>query len=343
MTPSLGSAARTPLLVAITIAALALGSPAAADAYWIGLRSDDWNDGIENGVSNWYDEPSLAGTAQKVPRDTAIFANGAINFTTVVRKDAGIKRIRFDASAPIFTIEVASGATLSITGFGISNQSNNSSALVLASGGRAIFGGKAKITGTGNVRSMNFYNAGSILFIEGAKGGDATVHNSKGGKIAFQDKSSAVGMAITNLGGTISFLDESGGEGVRILNSKGSLEVSRSGKKAIKILNLTNDDEVILDRSSITLGEGFLQTGKGKLKLYASKDVPVLQTVGQARLDGELWVIADEKTKPGTYKVIVAGTSRDGEFRKLRFSGSNKLKAKLVADGKEVLLVLKAK
>ncbi len=336
MIGSVASALR-PVLAGLAIAALAQGGPAAAEAYWMGLRGDKWNDGIKNGVSNWYSEPSLAGTAQKVPDDTAIFANGALNSSIVIWEDAEIQRIRFEALAPVFTLSVDPTVTFEITKFGVANQSNNTHFFAVAANGKVLFRGKSRIVGAGGgVRSLNFQNAGTLMFSDKAKGGDAIVNNTDG-SLLFNGKASAEGMAITNQKGVVAFGEESTGGGARIINQEGvvAFNLKESGKFTIG--SLLNSDTMGFDGDA-SVSETFVQSASGKLVIACSKTVPTIKINGTAKLDGELLLTVQKKTKAGKYTLIKAGTI-EGKFKKLKVEDGD-LKGSLAYSEKAVVLTL---
>ena len=104
--------------VALTLALTA--APAwAASAWWHGVRSDNWKDGVSGGQSNWYSLAPPNGTAQPVPDKTAKFAPGAKTFDVSIGAPTTVETMDFRSAPPRYTFTVTD--TFSLTGKGVLN------------------------------------------------------------------------------------------------------------------------------------------------------------------------------------------------------------------------------
>src|SRR5690348_12850317 len=79
----------------------------ALDAFWHGVRSDVWSDGIAAGISNWYSQAPPDGVARAVPGGTATFAPGAMRFNLRITQNASVARMIFTSDAPLYTFRIA--------------------------------------------------------------------------------------------------------------------------------------------------------------------------------------------------------------------------------------------
>ena len=101
----------------------ALAAPAsAASAWWHGVRSNNWQDGIASGQSNWYSLAPPNGTAQPVPDKTAKFAPGAKVFEISIGVPTTVETMDFRNNPPRYTFTV--NDTFSLTGKGVNNPSS---------------------------------------------------------------------------------------------------------------------------------------------------------------------------------------------------------------------------
>jgi hypothetical protein len=325
----------------------------AEDAFWHGVRSDIWNQGISGGVSNWYSDHPPNGVALDVPTTTAIFADGALRTSIVIKQDAAIGRIRFDPDAPVYSFRIARARKLSLTGRGLTNGSASTPQFTVLQSSLMELTGTARFIASGGAAAANIQtvDGGRLTFGDQTQGGNATVHNDRRGQTVFRNKSSAGQMIITNQNrGVVMFLNLSTGDHAHLINgARGEIDASFGGGPAgdgvIPVGAIDNGGVVDLSSNTLKVAQTFTQTGGGSLNLDLTSSTlfgSIVTTQG-ATLGGDLNVTAHLGIDPGNYKIIHAKGGRTGTFARLTFTGRNDLKARLAYSGKEVVLIVTEK
>jgi hypothetical protein len=323
----------------------------AVDAYWHGVRSTVWSDGIQGGQSNWYSQAPPNGNARNVPDGTATFAAGAMQFNVVMTQDADIDRMIFATDAPLYTFRLARNVDFYVNGAGLINRSNQVPKFTLLKNVIMTVTGAARFVGAGaKAAQITTIDGAALDFLVTARGGDAIVFNTKDGKTRFYASSSAEDMTITNrTGGSVLFNGYATGAKAHIINeADGLLKVSGGfgpdGDLQIPVGEVDNDGSVDIGTRTLRVARNFAQSADGELSLsMSSARFGSVVTSLNATLGGALSILAANNVNPGSYKVVRAGGTRTGKFGQLNFTGPANLKARLAYSAKEVTLIVETK
>jgi hypothetical protein len=343
---------RTILVAAARIACAAMPVLAfapdaiAQSAYWHGVRSDNWNDGVNGGVSNWYSEPPAAGDPRDVPTAQAIFAPGAVRKTVTVNTRTAVEAMIFQAGVEQYLFNIRHMMSIGGSG-GIRNDAALTPRFDVAGLGAFLkFVSGARLIGNdGRAAQILNRNAGSTIFEDNSKAGDASIEGRATGTTTFRDRASADRAFISignnartefedrSTGGRATFLNQAGGV-LDFSATKGPAnnkrltagEIDNSGDLAIGLNLITGLDDLVLH-----------QNGTLMIDLRGKKS-GVLVTAA-ARIDGAFVVDCTQPPSKERF-VIVKSQARRGRFASLDLRGDcANLDAEIRYFGGDVLLV----
>jgi len=185
--------------------ALDLAAARAQDATWLSSPpTESFNDAV-----NWGPPPP---GAVGVPTGTALFGESSQNFP-LIEEDTALNQIEFTSGTPSYTFGIgfvgAHSLTLSV--FGITNNSLNVQGFDLNSSGTLIFNG-----GTAGDNTHFLNNGGTIAF-NNSTAGTADFQNESSGTITFNNSHAGTG-EIDNNAGTITFENGSNADSVKIFS-----------------------------------------------------------------------------------------------------------------------------
>ena len=210
--------------------------------FWLGGTSGDWNT-----ATNW---------TQAVPNSASAIATFGLASATNISLSANteVSAIRFTAEAANpFTITVAAGLTLKLSGVGITNSSGVTQSFVTGvngagSAGTILFTNSATAGNltqfTNNGGTMSGSTAGATQFTQTSTAATATIINqpgavsgAQGGSTSFSDSATAATATIANqpgtasgtVGGTTSFLQASTAGSATITNSGATVSGAAGG------------------------------------------------------------------------------------------------------------------
>jgi hypothetical protein len=344
------------------VAMLGFTSTACAlDAYWAGLRSNDWSDGLDpiNQVSNWYHDPASQVPAN-VPDGTAIFAGMSGLLPPDVVGYVEIEKIRFQPGAALVAIGIANTANLVVKAGGISNQSAVTPLFHVA--GVIEFRGSARLT-SASARSAFFrLIAGAplgtlVLFRDDSKGGDASVETLHAHTyVQFVDRASAQNMEIANRFGKVDFFNRSTGGNAELVNHlHGRVDFDSIGPQpdgivtigAIRndgVMIISNRTNLVVQRNLVL--DAFAQ-GKVKFEVLGKNSGRATRAGnivvhGKTRLGGDLIVDADSSgVTRGSHRLIKAMGGLTGRFRTHSLKNfPPTMRPRIVYAGKSVFLVI---
>ncbi|MEJ8572199.1 hypothetical protein [Microbaculum marinum] len=323
-------AARSVLMLGVATALAAFGwsEARALDGYWHGAVSNQWHQGVKGSSSNWFTAPPPGGSPQDVPDGMAVFPPGAERTTVIVRGKRSIDSILFSPGTDGYTLKVAPGGRLTVSGDGLSNQAAMIPQ-IRADGVRTTleFINEAVACHDSSLQVLlSTQDRGSILFTDDATGTDkcALGANEKG-SIEFQKRASAGGMDV-GLGGKGSVLKFTGlstAGASTIVNSAGQVRInSRGPAKDGKITggNIVNSDVLNLGNTSVDLSGHLVLQGTSKFNTrIAAGVISAISSKQQMYVDGKLQVFGTKNVAPGTYTVLSSKKGVAGRFAKVVF------------------------
>ncbi|WP_322517777.1 autotransporter domain-containing protein [Rhodopseudomonas palustris] len=168
-----------------TTALLSVAQTAHAQQVWTGATSQDYDT-----ASNW------SGPVVPDAGATATFtSNGAPTSVvlTTIRSPAGFT---FDAGTPTYTIGVASGGQLNMSGAGIVNNSGNAQEFLIGSGSQIDFVGFST-AGNATIRNLG----GTLIFSQTSSGGTAAIEND--GSMGLRTTSGSISIGSLSGSGTV--------------------------------------------------------------------------------------------------------------------------------------------
>jgi hypothetical protein len=331
------------------IAASCGSSAHAIDGYWRGDVNNDWNTGIVEDESNWYEQAGGMGSLRNVPDLSAKFAAGARTTSVVIREDTRIGEIVFEASAPVYLLRI--GGELTIPA-GMENQSDKTPLLRVgsASGGITLEGIARIESADASVRAVEITtsNLGRLRFLDSSRGGNAIVTNTREGTTFFEGESSAERMEITNrTGGAVYFDQTATGDRADIINdATGELHCRKTGTAELALGRLGNNGLANLGRCSLKLARSYSQGASGELRLriLGAAHFGKIETTLSAIVGGALHIeITAGVPVPGTFTIVKAGGRRTGSFASLTITGRNDVKGRLAYSPTEVRLFIEPK
>jgi hypothetical protein len=308
------------------VLALGITQASALDAFWHGVRSNDWNHGIHppSQTSNWYSEKPPNGLPRGVPNGTATFAAGAMSGNIFVENDTEIKFMKFPANTPLYFFSIQTNKTLLVTG-GLLNSSATQQWITIH--GTMTFAGPAKVTG-----KAKFFveRDGQLNFRDASRGGSASVQNAAG-QVVFSDRASADRMVITNIKSGIvaltSFTDRSTGGKARIANLQGNIlsfdrTTGPAGNRKVTAGSINNSGSLNVGLTNLALSDSFKQDGKGKLRIQLTRTGGGRIVVAGNASVGGILELSGARTLRRGMRLIVQATGRvSGRFAKLVLPG----------------------
>ncbi|NEW88680.1 autotransporter domain-containing protein [Rhodopseudomonas sp. WA056] len=275
-----GAARRRTLLSALlaSTALVVVTMPASAQQVWIGAGQEF------NAASNWSGPAAVPDTGS-----TAVFTNNGAStllMVTVIRSPDGFT---FDAGAPSYTIGVASGGQLNMSGAGIVNNSGNAQNFLIGAGGQIDFIGSS----TAANATITTQSGGLLLFSQSSSGGTAEIVNN--GTMALRSDSGGVSIGSLSGSGTVAATVVPGAP-VQTL-TVGSLNTSTLfsgtlidngaqfalGKTGTGTLTLTGDN---FYTGGTTISGGTLQLGNGGISGSITGDITNNATLAVNRSNG---------------------------------------------------------
>jgi len=337
------------LLVAATLMLMNVPQSSALDAFWHGVRSSDWDHGIDpvTQQSNWYSQAPPNGVATGVPDGEAVFAAGALRMAVEIKFKNEIGAMRFPANTPKYIISIFPDVQFTVTGAGVVN--NSTVVPQIRNSGRMIMTRQAKFVGN-SARAALVKNQSSLRFTGSSGGGNAEVSNESGtAQTVFFGTSSADSMLITNratLGRTTTaFADRSTGGSAELINeNSGSLEFDATtgpaGDGKVTAGRIRNAGSLVLGKNILTLSGAFNQRTSGQTHIIVRKPAQGRLVVNNiATLDGSLVVNGDTKLLAGRYVILRAAGGRVGKFKTVTFNGFRPgPKPRLIYTPKQIVL-----
>jgi hypothetical protein len=334
------------LACAAGILALGLVHGAGADeAYWHGVRSNDWSHGIDPGtqLSNWYSEAPPNGAPLKVPTGTAIFAPGALQTNLKITSDVSISQMSFTPDTPLYTFRLLRNKNLVIRRRLTNESATVTPRFTVLYGASIKLLEQARFISAGGAASarIDIDRFGHLLLRDSGRGGDAVVISS--GFIEFWDSASAERMTITTrTGGQTVFRDMSTGDRAHLINEQGGKLFFTTSSPVGKI---ENDGALAIQVNRVQVRQTFTQKVNGTLELLIQSPslAPRLNVTSGARLAGILAVKARPATTEGVFRIMTAQGGLRGRFANLTFTGRPDLTARLAYSGTEVNLIVRLK
>lgn len=318
-----GTARRRTLLSALlaSTALVAVTMPASAQQVWIGAGQDF------NAASNWSGPAAVPDTGS-----TAVFTNNGASNSVLLTATRSPDGFTFEAGAPTYTIGVASGGQLNMSGAGIVNNSGNAQNFLIGPGGQIDFVGSS----TAGNATFTTLSGGTLLFSQSSSGGTAEIVNN--GTIGLRSDSGGVSIGSLSGSGTVAATVVPGAP-VQTL-TVGSLNTSTLfsgalidngaqfalGKTGTGTLTLTGDN---FYTGGTTISGGTLQLGNGGITGSITGDITnnatltvnrsnstslggVISGTGQlVKLGGDILALLGNNTYTGG-TTISAGTLRVG-------------------------------
>jgi len=271
------------VLFVVALTFLTVPVPAfAGSATWdLNPGSNDWN------ASNW--------TPQSVPNGAFDTATFDLSNTTVVSVTANteVNGIVFNPNAAFnpFIITRTPGATLFISGVGITNNSGADQLFVVATNGSGSFGeigflnsataGRDSVF-TNNGASVSAAGGGATNFSDTSNAGSAIINNNNGGTTMFASGGETIFSAFSNannsmlianagsggqlgrpggFGGAIFFNETStGGTAPVELFGNGSIDISGHSAPGVGIGSIEGSGNAFLGANNLTVGSNGLST-----------------------------------------------------------------------------------
>lgn len=252
--------------------------PASAQQVWVGTGQD------YNTASNWSGPAAVPDTGS-----TAVFTNNGASTSVVLSVTRSPDGFTFDAGAPSYTIGVASGGQLNMSGAGIVNNSGNAQNFLIGPGSQIDFVGSS----TAGNATITTLSGATLLFSQSSSGGTAQIVNN--GTIGL--RSGLGGISIGSLSGSgIVAATTVGGVPVQTL-TVGSLNTSTEysgtlidngaqfalGKTGTGTLTLTGDN---FYTGGTTISSGTLQLGNGGISGSITGDITNNATLAVNRSNG---------------------------------------------------------
>jgi len=319
--------ARSAIAALLACICAVLPAFAADSAFWHGVRSGAWNDGVKMGASNWYSMAPPNGAARDVPAKVASFAPGAVTQSVFFVAPTTIGTMRFFAGVENYRFNLNQN-NFDITGAGIDNDSTTTPKFMVGRRSQLRFTGTARIFGKGggDKAKIEIRRLGQTIFQDGSRGGNALVTLDLGGRLTFRDTSSAERMFVSILsinGGNIRFLGRSDPSGAQFILAGGTLDISKTSGPA-------NDNKMTaggIDSNigSLLIGHNTLTVLK-QLKLGRNNDLFVHVDRNKAgsvvvaktmTLGGRLLIEGDGTAKRTRYVLLQATGGRTGRFKEV--------------------------
>lgn len=324
----------------------------ALNGFWHGVRSDNWHDGIQNGVSNWYSLAPAEGVPREVPDGTASFFPGAVRTTVTIDQPTSIRTMHFGPNVEAYDIKVDADTTVS--GFtGIRNDAASTPKFIIGSGNQApdlIFQRSARLVANGSGRAADIVNrrGGSVVFRNTSRGGTAQVTNAGTGELVFQDNASAQSMLIINdRRGRTLFKGRSTPANAEIrVNAGGLADLSQTlgpgGTRSITAGRINNNGVLRIGLGKLSKLNTLVLRPGGSLRLTAlSRDLGSI-SARSATLSGTLVVSGNGGLPKQTRRVLIrSATAIVGKFDRVQFQGFGARQPRIVYQAKRVLLVVR--
>jgi autotransporter-associated beta strand protein len=253
------------------------GKPARAQQVWIGA------DQQYNNASNWSSPAAVPDTGS-----TAVFRNNGASTSLVLSITRSPDGFTFDAGAPTYTIGIASGGQLNVSGAGIVNNSGNAQNFLIDPSSQIDFVASST---AGNATIRNF--GGTLIFSQSSSGGTEEIENN--GNLVLRTTSGSLSIGSLSGSGTV-FATTVAGVPVQSLTI-GSLNTSTefSGtmvdngaqfalvKTGTGTLTLTGNN---FYTGGTTISDGTLQLGNGGLNGSITGDIANNATLAVNRSNG---------------------------------------------------------
>ena len=325
----------------------------ALDAFWHGVRSDKWEDGIDPGTqqSNWYSQAPPNGAARQVPHGTATFAKDALRMSLRITSLAEVGLMQFDSDAPLYAFRVARNAALRLTGAGL--KSSSTPRFTLLGHAQMNLHDDAHLVSLGATPAaqITLTDDAVLFFRDQSGGGNATVANKNNSEVGFLNHSSAENMTILNQSNGIVLFNNlaSGGKAHLINQVTGLLDFTNTsgpnGDHRMPVGRIENDGFISLRYLKLVVGKSFTQTANGQLRLalYKPANSGGVVTGQNVTLGGDLVLEASPITTTGSFDVVRAGGAITGKFASVFLLGRNDLKARVAYSGKLVRVFIEEK
>jgi hypothetical protein len=338
--------------VATVLAIASVSEAKALDAYWHGVRSNIWSDGISGGQSNWYSAAPPSGSARDVPDDTAYFAAGALQPTIYVDDKRAIGTIIYTSDAPPYLISLLTNKVLSIDGFGITNASASEQTFnVPGKKTRLEFLNSAvACKKPGGDVVIDTYIGGAVWFNDKSKIGKGCKIDAQGGNAFFDDKSSAgKGDLSVSQRGQIAFRGRSTGGDADITVLDGELTFDSAGPRGNSALTAGSLDVVEgkvdlgVDKVAVKRDSTFVTGSHLAIKVNSKKAFGSLYGKGLVYIAGVLEVTGTTNATAGSYKLIRSRRPIAGKFDKVKLKRFGSSRPKIKYTRKSVVLVIPKK
>jgi hypothetical protein len=294
----------------------------ALDAFWHGVRSTNWGDGVSAGLSNWYDQAPQAGAPVGVPNGTATFAAGAMQFNVIVNDIRSIGKIHHTANAPRYMIVVDSSGRLVVAGAGLVQDSVAQQSFYVS--GTMRFMNSARVVSSGRPPEFQVLDEGSLQFRNTSRGGDATAQLLDEGELTFFEDSSAdqMNIVLRNYSSAYFYGRSNGGAATFRTQSDGELRFDLTqgpgASNRLTARQITNGAFVRLGSNTLTLQTSFTQTPTGALSMSATRARVGKLVANRVALAGGLDVTGATNLARGQYVLIQSG-GRTGTFANVFF------------------------
>lgn len=327
----------------------------ALDAFWHGVRSDRWSDGLDPATqqSNWYSQAPPNGVARRVPDGTATFAKNAMTSSLIITNLAEIGLMQFDSDAPLYAFRIARNTALRLTGAGLLNKSSSTPRFTLLGEAQMELRDDAHLASLGATPAaqITLTDDAVLFFRDQSGGGNAIVANKNHSELGFLDQSSAENMTILNQShGIVLFDSLASGDNAHLINQvTGFVDFTATsgpnGDHKMPVGRIENDGTIGLDYLRLIVAKSFTQTSNGslRLRLHRPANSGAVTTGQNVTLGGELVLQASPITETGTFNVVRAGGALGGKFTSVRFIGRADLKARVAYSGKLVRVFVEEK
>lgn len=252
--------------------------PASAQQVWVGTGQD------YNTASNWSGPAAVPDTGS-----TAVFTNNGASTSVVLSVTRSPDGFTFDTGAPSYTIGVASGGQLNMSGAGIVNNSSNAQNFLIGPGSQIDFLGSS----TAGNATITTLSGATLLFSRSSSGGTASIAND--GTMVLRTDSGGILIGALSGTGTVAATTVSGVP-VQTL-TVGSLNTSTEfsgtfvdngaqfalGKTGTGTLTLTGDN---FYTGGTTIAGGTLQLGNGGISGSITGDITNNATLTVNRSNG---------------------------------------------------------
>lgn len=260
-----------------TTALFVAGKPARAQQVWIGA------DQQYNNASNWSSPAAVPDTGS-----TAVFRNNGASTSLVLSITRSPDGFTFDAGAPTYTIGIASGGELNVSGAGIVNNSGNAQNFLIDPSSQIDFVASST---AGNATIKNF--GGTLIFSQSSSGGTAEIENN--GNLVLRTTSGSLSIGSLSGSGTVFATTVAGvpvqGLTIGSLNTSTEFSGTMVDNGAQFALVKTGTGTLTLTGNNFytggtTISDGTLQLGNGGLNGSITGDIANNATLAVNRSNG---------------------------------------------------------